>query len=115
MKTVVIPSDRNPWTCTINDVKYAYEAGTEQTVPDEVAAIINQQGVYPPEVMKPEQPWTPTEVSGYVKPEDLTPYAKTADVMAKASGITGYDKTKTQVLKNDNGTLKWVTEEPAAE
>ena len=24
--------------------------------------------------------------------------------------ITGYDKTKTQVLKNDKGTFKWVNE-----
>ena len=68
---------------------------------------------FPPEAPKTEQPWTPTKVSGYVKPEDLTPYAKTADVMAKAASITGYDKAKTQVLKNDQGTLKWVTEEPA--
>ena len=25
--------------------------------------------------------------------------------------ISGYDATKTQTLKNDNGTLKWVTDE----
>lgn len=32
------------------------------------------------------------------------------DLMKGASGITGYDSTKTQVLKNVKGTLQWVSE-----
>ncbi|MBR5948251.1 MAG: hypothetical protein IKZ82_06330 [Clostridia bacterium] len=39
-KTVIIPSDRNPWTCVINETRYSYEAGSTQTVPDEVADLI---------------------------------------------------------------------------
>lgn len=34
-----------------------------------------------------------------------------AKAAADLTKITGYDKTKTQTLKNDAGTLKWVTDE----
>ena len=71
--------------------------------------------IFPPKPIAPEQPWIPSEVNGYVKPSDLTVYAKTDDVMPNMASITGYDPTKTQVLKNDSGTLKWVTEETPAE
>ena len=40
MKTVLIPTNMNPWTCEINGMKFSYKAGTEQTVPDEVAELI---------------------------------------------------------------------------
>lgn len=36
-----IPDNMNPWTCEVNGVKYVYEAGTEQNVPEEVAHIID--------------------------------------------------------------------------
>lgn len=36
-----IPDNMNPWTCEVNGVKYVYEAGTEQDVPEEVAHIID--------------------------------------------------------------------------
>lgn len=39
-KTVMIPSNMNPWVCYINNNIYSYPAGTEQSVPDEVAALI---------------------------------------------------------------------------
>jgi hypothetical protein len=38
-----------------------------------------------------------------------------AKAAADLTKITGYDATKVQVLKNDEGTIKWVTEEAAAE
>ena len=34
-----------------------------------------------------------------------------AKAAADLTKISGYDKTKTQTLKNDSGTLKWVTDE----
>lgn len=40
MKTIMIPTFMSPYKCTINGVTYVYPAGTEQTVPDEVAALI---------------------------------------------------------------------------
>ena len=40
MRTVMIPTTENPWQCEINGVKYSYPAGTEQTVPDQVADLI---------------------------------------------------------------------------
>lgn len=41
MKTVLIPNETDPFVVNINNVKYSYPAGTEQTVPDDVAAVIN--------------------------------------------------------------------------
>lgn len=65
---------------------------------------------FPPAPPKTEQPWTPTEVAGgYVKDDDLAPYAKTSEVMPSAASISGYDKTKVQALQHDaTGALKWV-------
>lgn len=40
MRTVMIPTTENPWQCEINGIKYSYPAGTEQTVPDQVADLI---------------------------------------------------------------------------
>lgn len=40
-KTVLIPTETDPFVVDINNVKYSYPAGTEQTVPDDVAAVIN--------------------------------------------------------------------------
>lgn len=41
-KSVTIPSTNSPmWTCCINGTCYSYSAGSTQTVPDEVAALIN--------------------------------------------------------------------------
>lgn len=40
MKTIMIPECMNPFEVIINGVKHSYPAGTEQEVPDEVAAVI---------------------------------------------------------------------------
>lgn len=37
-----IPENMRPWVCVINGVRYTYEAGTEQYVPDEVAVLIDK-------------------------------------------------------------------------
>lgn len=62
MKTVIIPSNTYPWwECTINGVKYRYKSGTEQTVPDEVAEIIENGALLEPRTVlpgKPGQVWT---------------------------------------------------------
>lgn len=39
-KSVKIPAGPDPWVCRINEKTYSYPAGTTQTVPDEVAAVI---------------------------------------------------------------------------
>lgn len=38
-----------------------------------------------------------------------------AGKQANLTGLAGYDATKTQVLKNVEGTLTWVTEEASAD
>ena len=54
-KTVMIPtSERRFWECEIGNRKYRYVAGTTQTVPDEVAAIIDQINAMAP-AEAPEQ------------------------------------------------------------
>lgn len=39
-QTVKIPDSSNPFVVKINNDEYSYKAGTEQSVPDEVAAVI---------------------------------------------------------------------------
>lgn len=40
----VIPTSQKPfWKCTIGNTTYEYKAGTTQTVPDEVAALIDAE------------------------------------------------------------------------
>ena len=56
-KTVKIPDNMKPWEAIINGVKYVYEAGTEQEVPDEVAAFIERLESVKPEVQEPVPPF----------------------------------------------------------
>ena len=65
MKTVVIPiTEKKYWECEINGVTYRYEAGTTQSVPDEVASVIaNIYGMTPTPAPAPGtvgQVWTRT-------------------------------------------------------
>lgn len=39
-KSIKIPAGIDPWVCQINEKTYSYPAGSTQTVPDEVAALI---------------------------------------------------------------------------
>lgn len=48
MKTVTIPSDYHPYVVEVNGKVYKYPEGTTQSVPDEVAAVIeNYWALYP--------------------------------------------------------------------
>ena len=49
-KSVKIPAGVDPWVCRINTKTYSYPAGSTQTVPDEVAALISAN-----EAMEPEE------------------------------------------------------------
>lgn len=101
MTTITIPGSPRPFTVMLNGRKYIFAPG-EQTVDDDIAVLIKQAlaKTSAPEV-KP-----PFEVKDAVHAADLAPYAKSADVMTKASSITGYDATKAQMLVNDSGVLK---------
>lgn len=52
-KQVTIPSNMNPWWCNINGVVYSYTAGSTQTVPDEVAAVIENYNNMLPKLDEP--------------------------------------------------------------
>lgn len=95
-KTVKIPSDRNPWTCNINGVPYSYTAGSTQSVPDEVAALIQQTYGFPPAPPKIEKPWP-------CDPVDLSEYQKTADAFVPT--ITS--PANGDVIKYDSSAGKW--------
>ena len=96
-KTVKIPTDRNPWTCNINGVPYSYTAGSTQSVPDEVAALIQQTYGFPPAPPKTEKPWPcdPVDLSAYEKIAD----AFTPTITSPANG---------DVIKYDSSSSKWV-------
>lgn len=81
MKTVRIPDTGSLWVCYINGARYAYEGGTTQAVPDEVAALIDgSDGAYPPASEATEEPFKPALPDGLVTQDDLEPYAKTEDL-----------------------------------
>lgn len=63
--------------------------------------------IFPPEPPKTEQPWTPRDVIGYTTPSDVLGLI-TENAMGSADKITGFDKSKTQLLTNVNGVIKWV-------
>lgn len=53
--TVKIPGNLNPWEATINGVQYGpYPAGSVQTVPDEIAALIVGNSTFDPVENPPE-------------------------------------------------------------
>ena len=54
-KHVTIPSNMNPWWCNINGVVYSYTAGSTQTVPDEVAAVIENYNNMLPKLEEPHK------------------------------------------------------------
>lgn len=63
MKTITIPNDYNPFIVEVNGVMFKYPAGTEQSVPDHVAAVIEQyKNSQPKEAEAP--------VAGYVYTAD---------------------------------------------
>lgn len=88
MKIVMIPDTHTMWEATINKKHYAYPGGTEQNVPDEVAALIADiNRVFPeptPETVKP-----PFDLAGGVPaptPGGNVPDPEVADI-GKVLGI----------------------------
>ena len=73
-KSVLIPdTERKYWECELNGVRYRYVAGSTQTVPDEVAALIDQiNAMKPVEEPVPEGAlWTMTSAGpGWVVPAE---------------------------------------------
>ncbi len=105
MKTVIIPSNTYPWwECTINGVKYRYKSGTEQTVPDEVAEIIENGALLEPRTVlpgKPGQVWT-LGANGAGFWADLP------------GGIDiGPGEAGSVLITNRNGKLEWGSVDPA--
>lgn len=78
MRTIIIPSESTRYTFFINNNVYTYAGGTAQTVPDEVANLIEAMNTFPPPSEEPGDPFTPEGV--YVKPKDLNTYAKKSDL-----------------------------------
>ena len=74
-KSVKIPSDYQDFTVVINNTVYTYKGGTTQTVPDEVAAVIENYNAGKPKEDapgKPGQVWT-TNGKGEASWQDI-PY-----------------------------------------
>lgn len=100
-KTVMIPSTQgNPWVCSVNNQKYSYEAGTEQTVPDEVAAIIDSADNFPPAAPDVDAPFN----GGGSDPVLDN---------AKSTGGIGWTESGEQVLFDGDLLINLVTESGA--
>ena len=89
-KSVTIPSYNDPFVVEVNNTKYSYPAGTTQTVPDEVACVIdNINANMPkeaPEDGKAGQVWT--------KQEKSAAWANSPNELP-ATGTTGHYLKKT--------------------
>lgn len=57
MKTVTIPSDYHPYVVEVNGKVYKYPEGTTQSVPDEVAAVIENYWKLQPKEAELEEPF----------------------------------------------------------
>lgn len=101
MKTVRIPDTGSLWVCYINGARYAYEGGTTQAVPDEVAALIDgSDGAYPPASEATEEPFKPAPPDGLVTQDDLEPYAKTEDLEEYAEKAGTYPRLRAGYADN---------------
>ena len=77
-KTVTIPNDKgNPVIVVINGVKYIYPAGSTQTVPDEVAALLADNKAEA--VIYGRHAAAPLEASGLYMGNDFSPVYTDAD------------------------------------
>lgn len=65
MKTVTIPECMNPFEVIVNNNRYRYPAGTEQTVPKEVAEVIDVHMKNHAERTAPE--YVPSAGGGFCK------------------------------------------------
>ncbi len=115
MKTVMIPTFMSPYKCTINGVTYVYPAGTEQTVPDEVAALIEanaaatdygkrpsaggsyvdpmeESGLFSGRVVPPFADATPEQIAWIAKNDDPSKYWSVGDYRVKTIEVPDYSK-----------------------
>lgn len=120
MKTVMIPTFMSPYKCTINGVTYVYPAGTEQTVPDEVAALIEANaaatdygkrpsaggryvdpmeasGLFPGRVVPPFADATPEQIAWISKNDDPSKYWSVGDYRVKKIPLINYDDAEISV------------------
>jgi len=88
MKSITIPSNYDPFIVNINGIVYSYKAGTTQSVPDEVADLIDNINRAEPRhadrVGVVGQVWTRTADGAEWK--DIVPYVLPA---ASATAIGG--------------------------
>ena len=95
MKSVVIPNTEKPmWECEINGLKFRYQSGSVQTVPDDVASVIaNVYGAVPvpAEAPEPGQVWTYREGGPVWETVEtgssLPPYDNGKCLRSTASGV----------------------------
>lgn len=102
-KTVMIPTEMGPfWESEINGKKYAYPSGTEQTVPDEVAALIEENARQTPVENPPE-----TSEEEIVRV--ATPIAKAEGAAEAAKAVAGNMKVYDFTGKTLTGSATDVT------
>jgi hypothetical protein len=97
MKTVAIPTCRNPFVVIVNHKKYTYTAGETVEVPDEVAEVI-QAHVDAQPVEAPKEDENPI-VGGEKRFELIGTIDFSTDEMAKMSSKVEYDVNEaTEIL-----------------
>lgn len=64
MVMIKIPDNMSPWKCEINGKRYVYAAGTEQEVPEEVAALIEAINANAPVADRPTAGEFPIGIEG---------------------------------------------------
>ena len=102
-KTVMIPTDLGPfWEAEINGNKYSYPSGTEQTVPDEVAALIGDN-------VREAPVEDPPETSEEEIVRVATPIAKEQGAAEAAKAVAGNMKVYDFTLKTLTGSATDVT------
>lgn len=88
-KSVTIPSNMNPWVCNINGVVYSYKAGSTQTVPDEVASLIENINAMTPTPVPDGavgQVWT-RNADGTAEWKDIPEYELSAATETVLGGV----------------------------
>lgn len=106
-KTVMIPNDTRPtWSCEINGARYAYAAGTEQTVPDEVAALIEANAA---NVVPENPPETVEETAKRISDEEI---GKTFPDAPYAAGVTVLTTAPTADNEGEGHIIVILDEEP---
>lgn len=99
MKTVRIPTNANPFVITINGAIYSYPAGTVQSVPDNIAEIIEQYNDSIPQEAEEQgeigDVWTKTEEGAeWDKVKGLPEGGVSGQFLKKTSSGAGWSTIK---------------------